>query len=765
MDDYNDDDDGIQDKSSHGRLRKRKANQTFMIKEEDSDDDDIEKGDQKMPRTSDESNKEKFARENHSEIERRRRNKMNAYINELSDMVPSCNGLARKPDKLTVLRMAVNYMKSLRGPGQGPSDVSYKPSFLSDQELKHLILEAADGFLFVVNCRTGTVVYVSDSITPVLNQPQSAWMNQEIFDLVHPDDAEKIRDQLSATESPDAGRVLDLKTGSVKKDSHGALSRMYSNSRRNFICRMRCGKEESDNAARGKDNRLKLLDDEYAIVHCTGYIKSFGGSTAVCTSGDADTSENSCLVTIGKLQPTSIPQSSDLLDSPPVTEFISRHSLDGKFTFVDQRVSDVLGYKPQELLNEVCYDFFHPDDLEHMMESYQQVMKLKGQTLSVRYRFRAKEGSWVWLRTSCHSFQNPYTDEAEYIVCTNCRGQPSGNMQPVTLNLSSPTVNSSLSGPLTGSTDYSDISPRTDLTSPDSAVSVYQRHPQLAPVRDETIHRYTQGGAVPKVSPRLEGGLEALSKASELTDKRSNVSPNTPAAQVPKKSEGTMGIPVSSATAQRLPPGMIQHAIEHGTVDLDSAEFSAGQAGSLLAAMVQRRNAMAAAAVSQAQTQQGGYPLISQMNGNMATMMRPGNMGGQQRAMGPMSPMEIMRAQIPRNMPDMNSPGMMGYGSATTTRNGQTPGKNTVDTGQKGGYPQVMNDGVSGRDMISGAWAHQNVMARPIREGEMKPTAPGGMPLASQMDAATQQGMYSGMRPPGDPSNVRGPTPGYHYYQ
>ena len=39
---------------------------------------------------------------------------------------------------------------------------------------------------------------------------------------------------------------------------------------------MRCGKEESDNAARGKDNRLKLLDDEYAIVHCTGYIKVQG---------------------------------------------------------------------------------------------------------------------------------------------------------------------------------------------------------------------------------------------------------------------------------------------------------------------------------------------------------------------------------------------------------------------------------------------------------------------------------------------------------
>ena len=52
-----------------------------------------------------------------------------------------------------------------------------------------------------------------------------------------------------------------------------ALSRMYSNSRRNFICRMRCGKEEAESLTRGKDNRLKLLDDEYAIVHCTGYIK------------------------------------------------------------------------------------------------------------------------------------------------------------------------------------------------------------------------------------------------------------------------------------------------------------------------------------------------------------------------------------------------------------------------------------------------------------------------------------------------------------
>ena len=40
---------------------------------------------------------------------------MATYVNELCDMVPACSTLARKPDKLTILRLAVAHMKAIQG--------------------------------------------------------------------------------------------------------------------------------------------------------------------------------------------------------------------------------------------------------------------------------------------------------------------------------------------------------------------------------------------------------------------------------------------------------------------------------------------------------------------------------------------------------------------------------------------------------------------------------------------------------------------------
>ncbi|KAK3096971.1 hypothetical protein FSP39_005278 [Pinctada imbricata] len=411
---------GTPDSSGKGGNRKRKGGSG-----RDSEDEDSQQG---GSYSQEQADKERFARESHCEIERRRRNKMTTYINELCDMVPTCSTLARKPDKLTILRMAVSHMKTLRGAGNTSVDGCYKPSFLTDQELKHLILEAADGFLFVVQCDTGRIIYVSDSITPVLHQSQSDWFGNTLYELVHPDDVEKVREQLSTTESQNTGRILDLKTGTVKKDSHQTSIRLCMGSRRGFICRMKMGNVQVDPMTANHSLRIRNRNtlgpssdgNHYSVVHVTGYIKNWPPSgVQMEREADENAGSHCCLVGIGRLQVTSTPNCNDMMGPNGASEFISRHSIDGKFTFVDQRVSPVLGYQPQELLGKSAFDFYHPEDKNILKETFDQVLKLKGQVMSMMYRFRASNHEYVWLRTSSFSFQNPYTDEVEYIVCTN----------------------------------------------------------------------------------------------------------------------------------------------------------------------------------------------------------------------------------------------------------------------------------------------------------------------------------------------------------
>ncbi|KAM3870306.1 aryl hydrocarbon receptor nuclear translocator-like protein 2 isoform 2-T2 [Diretmus argenteus] len=400
-----------------GSMDNQETKSAVILDADMEDDQDRSEGE-------DQHVKIKCFREPHSQIEKRRRDKMNNLIDELSAMIPTCNPMSRKLDKLTVLRMAVQHLKSLKGSTSSFSEANYKPSFLPDEELKHLVLKAADGFLFVVGCDRGKIVFVSESVTKILNYCRAELIGQSLFDYIHPKDMGKVKEQLSASELYPRERLIDAKTGlQVQADLPVGAARLCSGARRSFFCRMKYNKisvkvEEKEFQA---STSKKKESQKYCTVHCTGYMRSWPTSQ-LGAEGEVDTDKDSthfsCLVAMGRVHSHAAPQVNGEVRVKP-TEFITRYAMDGKFTFVDQRATTVLGYLPQELLGTSCYEYFHQDDLPHLADRHRKVLRSKEKIETNCYKFKTKYGSFVPLQSQWFSFVNPWTKEVEYIVSTN----------------------------------------------------------------------------------------------------------------------------------------------------------------------------------------------------------------------------------------------------------------------------------------------------------------------------------------------------------
>uniref|UniRef100_A0A672LUG3 Aryl hydrocarbon receptor nuclear translocator-like protein 1 n=1 Tax=Sinocyclocheilus grahami TaxID=75366 RepID=A0A672LUG3_SINGR len=344
--------------------------------------------------------------EAHSQIEKRRRDKMNSFIDELASLLPNCNAMSRKLDKLTVLRMAVQHMKTLRGAANPYTEANYKPAFLSDDELKHLILRAADGFLFVVGCDRGKILFVSESVYKILNYSQNDLIGQSLFDYLHPKDIAKVKEQLSSSDTAPRERLIDAKTGlPVRTDIAPCPSRLCSGARRSFFCRMKCNRplvkmEEKDFPS--TCSKKKADRKSFCTIHSTGYLKSWPPTKMGLDEDNEPDNEGcnlSCLVAIGRLHPQIVPQpmNGDIRVKP--TEYVSRHAIDGKFVFVDQRATAILAYLPQELLGTSFYEYFHQDDIGHLAECHRQVLQMREKINTNCYKFKIKDGSVITLRS------------------------------------------------------------------------------------------------------------------------------------------------------------------------------------------------------------------------------------------------------------------------------------------------------------------------------------------------------------------------------
>uniref|UniRef100_A0A8C7FDQ9 Basic helix-loop-helix ARNT like 2 n=1 Tax=Oncorhynchus kisutch TaxID=8019 RepID=A0A8C7FDQ9_ONCKI len=374
---------------------------------------------QSRSENDDQQVKIKWFREPHSQIEKRRRDKMNTLIDELSAMIPSWNPMAKKLDKLTVLRMAVQHLKALKGASSSFTDVNYKhkPSFLPLDDLKHL---AADGFLFVVSCDRGKILFTSESVSKFLNYSRLELIGQSLFDYVHPKDISKVKEQLSASGLYPCERLIDAKTGLQVQELPVGAVQLCTGARRSFFCRMKHSRTvmKTEDKTIQPSSSKKKESQRYCTVHCTGYMQSWPSTQLDAESDNNESSHLSCLVAVCRVHPNNACQPSREVKVKP-TQFVTRFAIDGKFIFVDQQATTVLGYLPQELLGTSCYEYFHQDDLQHLAETHRKVLRSKEKIETSCYKFKTKLGSFVMLQSQWFSFINTWTKEVEFIVSTN----------------------------------------------------------------------------------------------------------------------------------------------------------------------------------------------------------------------------------------------------------------------------------------------------------------------------------------------------------
>ncbi|KAM4772118.1 endothelial PAS domain-containing protein 1 [Rhinophrynus dorsalis] len=332
-------------------------------------------------RSSSERRKEKSR-----DAARCRRSKETEVFYELANQLPLPQSISSHLDKASIMRLTISFLRTHKLLSSVCADHDVETD--SESQMDNLYLKALEGFVAVVT-QDGDMIFLSENVNKYMGLTQVELTGHSIFDFTHPCDHDEIRENLS------------LKTGAGVGKKNKDTS-----TERDFFMRMKC-------TVTNRGRTVNLKSATWKVLHCTGHVKTYNSYPPHTLCGYKEPLMN-CLVMM--CQPIQHPSNIDIpLDSKT---FLSRHSMDMRFTYCDDRITELIGYHPEELLGRSAYEFYHALDSESMTKSHQNLCA-KGQVVTGQYRMLAKHGGYLWVESQGTVIYNTRNSQPQCIVCVN----------------------------------------------------------------------------------------------------------------------------------------------------------------------------------------------------------------------------------------------------------------------------------------------------------------------------------------------------------